>query len=76
MPIKLILTWEVNEVILSKMCAWSCSINRALRMLSRESRKRKRGRGEERIHRVIFVLLLFQIIMKASLLPEDVLQSH
>ena len=39
----------------------------------RERRKRKRenrGRWEEIIERVIFVLLLFQIIMKAPLLPR------
>ena len=43
MPIKLILTWEIKEVKLSKMCAWSCSINRALRMLLIQSRERKIG---------------------------------
>ena len=39
--------WYV-EIILSKMCAWSCSINRALRMLWKESTERKRDEGRER----------------------------
>ena len=48
-------------------------IDRCERFTGEKGRKRKRemrGRGEEIIERVIFVLLLFQIIMKAPLLPR------